>query len=396
MYNGKKAVMIFGAGKLQCSIIRVARENDLFTLAIDPDPYAVGKELSDRFFVLDGNDFEGTAELVSEYGIDGIVTAATDKPLLMMTRIAERFKFPFPSYNSITTTINKYLFKKALMACGLPCANGKLIRSSDDLSSLNYPIVLKPIDSSGSRGVVICDSLKQATIAIKETFKVTNSDTILVEELLLGDEISAECFVYKGEVTVVQVTDKIITRPPYNVELAHIQPSQFKRQFIVTIKQMLQKIVDYIGLDNCPLHPEFKISGDQITFIEMGPRLGGDYITSHLTPLSTGVNMEKELLKIAIGEIPVFMEQFERASMVKYIELPAGKTIKSIDVDKQLSVKKITDLFDVSLKEGFKIPPIIDSLTRYGSLVFSADTRDELNVKLSTLIEKTNESFHLC
>ena len=95
MYQGKKAVLIFGVGPLQESIIKRAKKMGLYTVGIDPCADATCKDCVDAFEVVPGQDYEGHCAVVEKYGIDAIVTAATDKPLVMMARIAEKYGFPF-------------------------------------------------------------------------------------------------------------------------------------------------------------------------------------------------------------------------------------------------------------------------------------------------------------
>ena len=97
MYQNKKSVLIFGVGPLQESIINRAKQMGLYTIGIDPASDATCKDDVDAFEVVGGQDFEGTCAVVEKYGVDAIVTAATDKPLVMMACIAEEYGFPFYS-----------------------------------------------------------------------------------------------------------------------------------------------------------------------------------------------------------------------------------------------------------------------------------------------------------
>ena len=103
-----KKVLIFGVGELQRSIIRRAKQMGLYTIGIDPCADAVCKDEMDAFEVVGGQDFEGTCGVVEKYGVDAIVTAATDKPLVMMARVAEKYGFPFYSIETAQWSTDKY------------------------------------------------------------------------------------------------------------------------------------------------------------------------------------------------------------------------------------------------------------------------------------------------
>ena len=298
----KDSILVFGGGLLQLSIIKRIQNFGYPAIVIDPDETAPAREIADFFFRVGGNDFETTKRIALDFNVKGIVTSATDKPILMMCRIAEELGFLFPSYRSCETVLNKAKFKRFMEGHNMAHADGREYHEGDTLSDLNidFPVIVKPVMNSGSRGVIKCEDSLSLDKAINETLIHCGNKNFLIEEFVIGDEVSVEVLVQYGKVQILQITDKIVTEPPYNVELGHIQPSRYL-YLKDEITDLLQAVVDKLGLDNCALHPELKINGNRITIIEIGPRLGGDFITSHLVPLSTGVNMEDQLIKISLG-----------------------------------------------------------------------------------------------
>jgi carbamoyl-phosphate synthase large subunit len=132
--------------------------------------------------------------------------------------------------------------------------------------------------------------------------------------------------------------------------------------------------------ENCPSHTELKINERGIFIIETSPRLGGDYITSTLVPLSTGINMEDQLLNIALGEkVDTQTGRVEKASGVCFFCLPEG-IVKHIDpkINEATSWPGVYS-FELKLKEGDEVHPITSSLNRYGEFVIEAKNREELN-----------------
>ena len=129
MYQDKKAVLIFGVGPLQESIIGRAKKMGLYTVGIDPAADATCRDAVDAFEIVGGQDFESTCAVVEKYGIDAIVTAATDKPLVMMARIAEKYGFPFYSVETAQWSTDKFQMKQRFIEGGVPCAKGRLVKS---------------------------------------------------------------------------------------------------------------------------------------------------------------------------------------------------------------------------------------------------------------------------
>jgi biotin carboxylase len=378
--NQTEKIMVFGASTLQISLIKTAKALGFYTIALDPDPQAIGKSIADEFIVVKGDDFEKSMQIAIEHKVKGIVTTATDKPILMMCRLARELDLPFPSYESCETVLDKAKFKQFLFNNSLPHAKGNKYVGMIDPSSLtiNYPVIVKPAMNSGSRGVLKCVNAEDLMVVIKETLQYCKDDIYLIEEFIEGDEISVEVLVQDNKVHMLQITDKIVTPPPYNVELGHIQPSRYL-YLKDKITDLIQTIVDKTGLNNCALHPELKIKNDTITIIEIGPRLGGDFITSHLVPLSTGVNMEDQLIRIATG-LKVEFNIISRASMVSYLNFPVGFKIARLFSENDL--KKIfpeIESFQFNLKIGDETKQITNSLNRYGQFLLAGENANSLN-----------------
>ncbi|QFG53747.1 ATP-grasp domain-containing protein [Chryseobacterium sp.] len=375
----KDYILVFGGGTLQCSIINRIKLAGYGSVVIDPDPNAPGKELADVFIPVGGQDYDATLEVAKKYSVKGVVTAATDKPILMMCRIAKDLGLPFPSYESCDTVLDKSKFKEFLKENNLPHAKGQMFTGEADVTPLDFtfPVITKPVVNSGSRGVIKAHNKVELAQAVKETLLHSRDGNYLIEEYIEGDEISVEALVQHGKLHVLQLTDKIVTPPPYNVELGHIQPSRFM-DLKPEIEVLLQKIIDSSGLDHCALHPELKIDNGKITVIEIGPRLGGDFITSDLVPLSTGINMEDQLLKIATGR-EIELTRKEAAAMVSFFDFGEGFTVKNA-LDKEQILKDFPEITSLHLdkKVGEQINKITDSLNRYGHLILIGAHRDDL------------------
>ncbi len=378
MYQNKKAVLIFGVGPLQKSIIDRAKKMELYTVGIDPVVEAACKYEVDAFEVVGGQDYEGTCAVIEKYGIDAIVTTATDKPLVMMARVAEKYGFPFYSVETAKWSTDKYQMKQQFMKCGVPCAKGRLVKSVDEVTDFEYPVIVKPRDNSGSRGVKLCRTKEDLSTSIVEALDNSKMDTVLVEEFIEGPEYSIESLHHDGKNEVIQFTEKKTTEFPYNVELGHIQPANISEEKKQKIREIVAKIGKALNFVNCPSHTELKINERGIYVIETSPRMGGDYITSTLVPLSTGINMEDELLKIALGESINPKPKFVHYSGVRFFAFKEGSIIKH--VPNQEFVKSwphVVDFF-FTLKEGDKVNRITSSLNRYGQLILQAGNRNAI------------------
>ena len=376
----KKSILVFGVGELQESIIGRAHNKGLFVIGIDPCADAFCKDDVDAFEIVGGQDYEGTLAVAKKYNVSAVVTAATDKPLVMMARVAKELNLPFYSVETAQWSTDKYQMKQHFVAGGVPCAKGRLVKSAQETADFVYPVIVKPRDNSGSRGVKLCRTQEELQSCIDEALEYSHLDSVLVEEFIEGQEYSIESLHYNGNSEVIQFTEKKTTEFPYNVELGHKQPANLTEYQRNAIRDVIVKIGDALHFENCPSHTELKINERGIFVIETSPRLGGDYITSTLVPLSTGINIEDQLLNIALGEpVDTKTGRVEKAAGVCFFSLPEG-TVTAID-------EKIKDVstwpgvvdFNLKLKVGDKVNKITSSLNRYGQFIVKAENRAEID-----------------
>lgn len=376
--KSNKKILVFGVGELQKSIIDRAHKMGLYVVGIDPCADAYCKDDVDAFEIVGGQDFEGTCAVVEKYGIDAIVTAATDKPLVMMARIAEKYGFPFYSVETAQWSTDKFQMKNRFELGGVPHAQGRTISKVEEAVGLAFPVIVKPRDNSGSRGVKLCRNQEELRVSIDEALENSKLDSVLVEEFIEGPEYSIEGLHHDGKSEVIQFTEKKTTEFPYNVELGHIQPANISEDNKQKIREIVAKIGKALNFVNCPSHTELKINEGGIFVIETSPRLGGDYITSTLTPLSTGVNLEDELLKISMGETINPAPKAVQYSGVRFFSFEEGSIIKHAPTEEFVKTWPHVVDFSFSLKEGEKVNRITSSLNRYGHLTLTAGNRDAI------------------
>ena len=379
MYQNKKSVLIFGVGPLQESIIARAKKMGLYTVGIDPCEDATCRDCVDAFEVVPGQDYEGHCAVIEKYSIDAIVTAATDKPLVMMARLAEKYGFPFYSVETAQWSTDKFQMKERFELGGVPHAQGRLISKVEEAEGLVFPVIVKPRDNSGSRGVKLCRDKNELQISIDEALENSKLDTVLVEEFIEGPEYSIESLHHDGKSEVIQFTEKKTTEFPYSVELGHIQPANISDENKQKIREIIAKIGKALNFENCPSHTELKINDRGIFVIETSPRLGGDYITSTLTPLSTGVNLEDELLKISLGEAINPTPKAVQYSGVRFFAFQEGSAIKHVPNEEFVKIWPHVVDFSFNLQKGDKVHQITSSLNRYGHITLIAGNRESID-----------------
>lgn len=390
-----ETILIFGAGDNQRTLILSAKQLGYRTVVIDPNSDAPARNEADIFEVVGAKDKNATIGIAKKYSAKGIVTCQMENPLFLMAEIAEELGFIFPSRESVSKARNKWLMKEAFMQAGVPCARGILISGDEigrkDIKGLSFPLIIKPIDSFSSRGVFKVDSFDELQLHFPETCAFSSNGKIIIEEFLNGPEVSVESITQNGITEIIQITDKVITAYPTAVEMAHIQPSNHTIEIKEAIKTIVKKSVQSLALDNCATHAEVKITAQGVKMVEIGARLGGDYITSHLVPLSTGVNIEAAAIQIAMGKKPNVLHKFSKAAVIQYLDLPADKTISSIGNWKQIFDSPNIIHAMVLAKPGDKIPAITDSAKRMGFVIIQSDFREKGIINAQKYIKKIQD-----
>ncbi len=392
------SILIFGAGTNQLTLIQSAKELGYRTVVIDPIENAPAKQLADIFETVAPKDYERTKEIAIKYNVKGIVTCQMENPLMLMAKLAEELNFIFPTEKAILNARNKYLMKECFINNGVPCAKGKLIHANEEITTeicnaIGFPMIIKPLDSFSSRGVYKINAFNEIEKYLNVTRKFSTAGDILLEEFMEGPEVSVESVTQNGITTTIQITDKVITPYPTAVEMAHIQPSGLTEETQDEIRKLVNEAIVSLGLDNCASHAEVKITDAGPKMVELGARLGGDYITSHLVPLSTGVNIEAATIQIAMGKTPELEHKFKKASAIQYLDLPKGKTIKKIDEWKDLQTDKRIKSVLIFCKEGDVISEITDSAKRAGCIIVQDVDMSAVVVTAKKAIEDLSKIF---
>jgi biotin carboxylase len=395
-----ESILIFGGGLNQLTLIQSSKDLGYRTIVIDPIEDAPAKEIADMFEVVAPKDYEKTKEIALQYKVKGIVTCQMENPLLLMAQLAEELNFIFPSKESVLNARNKYLMKQCFLKNNVPCAKGILIKKDEEISEelcngIGFPLIIKPVDSFSSRGVFKINSFSELENYLNNTRGFSSNGDILIEEFMEGPEVSVECVVQNGKTTIVQITDKIITPYPAAVEMGHIQPSELSSDIQEQIKTIVINAVKALGIDNCGGHAEVKVTKQGVKMVEMGARLGGDYITSHLVPLSTGVNIEAAIIKIAMGEYPDLTHKFNKASSISYLLLTTGKTIASIKAFDKTEISTNAKNVYLFIKEGQIVSDITDSAKRPACVILQNETRDSILKEGIIAIEKLKDKIIL-
>lgn len=313
-----KKLAILGASYLQLPLVKKAKELgiEVHCFAWDDDK-AICKYEADFFYDISVLEKELILEKCKEVGIDGIVTIATDICVPVIAYVAQELELIGNSNETALLTTNKGLMRACFEDNKIPSPKYHIIKTENDsqLVNLNFPLIVKPSDRSGSLGVVKVENEIDLKKAIQYCLEVSIEKSAVVEEYITGKEVSVETISWQGKHHVITITDKVITEEPYFVELAHHQPSHLPNNIQEEIINISLRILEATKVQNGASHIELKIQPDgNISTIEIGSRMGGDFIGSDLVQLSTGFDYLKSVIDIALnqfdGKVEKTLNQF--------------------------------------------------------------------------------------
>lgn len=375
-----KKLLIIGASILQLPAIKKAKEMGLYVAVADFNPNAIGIQYADEYFNASTMDEDAVLNVAKEFKPDGIMTLATDMPMRGVAKVSDALGLNGISYETAVKATDKYDMIKAFEEHNVPAPWFCLVKNIEELSQLkdkiSYPCIMKPTDNAGSHGVVKIHSYEELVDNYEYSHNCSRRGSVIVEEYLDGQEVSVEVMVVDGKVNILQITDKLTTGAPYFVEMGHSQPSRLDLNIQNQIKDVAEKACKAIGVNKGPAHVEMKVTSQYgPKMIELGARMGGDNITTHLVPLSTGIDMVESTIKIALGEQANVTPTLNCGSAIRYFEVPFGK-IKSIDnVEEALKIEGIKQI-SFTKNIGEESTPIYCSNDRIGFVIAQAETAE--------------------
>lgn len=375
-----KKLMILGASILQVPAIRKAKDMGLYVIAVDMDKHAVGFAYADEALVISTIDIDSVLKAAREREIDGIMTLASDMPMRTVAAVSKAMGVAGIDEDTAIRATNKADMRQCLKDHGVPVPVFYRVRTYEDFeraaASFSGPFIVKPADNSGSRGVTKVEN-PNAGAAVKRAYasgkQYSRDGDLVVEEFMQGQEVSVETLSLEGTVHVIQITDKRTTGAPHFVEMGHSQPTCLSQEIVDRICCTAVDAVKAIGIQNGPSHTEIIVTQDGPKIVELGARLGGDCITTHLVPLSTGVDMVESCIRIALGEKPDVIPKWHRGAAIRYMSSHKGVLKSVIGLEEAEQTDGISQISLVK-SPGDAISDICSSADRIGFVIAGGET----------------------
>lgn len=266
---------------------------------------AVCEKYADRFYPISFTEKEKILEECRTIGIDGVTSFSLESAIPTVQYIAQALGLVCNDSIVIDWVGHKNKLRTLLSEAGLNTPKSYHFHNVQDLMGIpikEYPLIVKPADGGGSKGVNLVLNYKELLSAYSYAMNYSKTKEIVIESYIEGREYSVEYITYRGRHSFLSITDKITSEAPHFIELEHRQPSSLNDSMQEEVKKVVERGLTSLGISNSASHTELKIDkSGNIYFIEVGPRLGGDYITSDLVKLSTNVDLVNLSLELCCG-----------------------------------------------------------------------------------------------
>ena len=430
MKENKKRILILGAGLMQGPAIRAAKELDCEVIAVDGNPNAVCAKEADKFFPIDLKDIPALIDLaknLKEKGLHGVFTAATDFSV-SVAAIAESCSLPGHSLEAARRASDKVLMRECFEKHGVPSPKFTHIFKNEIDEALQilkqkaipFPITVKPADNMGARGCRLVYSQDELRPALEDAVNFSRSGKAIAEEFIEGEEFSLEALVINGEIFLNALADRHIFFPPYFVEMGHTIPSIKSKEECDELIRVFFLGIKALGLTNGAAKGDIFLrkadpqkNGKRTACVgEIAARLSGGYMSGWTVPYSSGFDVTKAAVKIALGE-PVDELPKDGAARFSaeraWISVP-GIIKKIYGLEEARSTKNIKDVLPRLFEKDETVFPK-NNVEKCGNVLSSAESYDEAvkasmeavqkiflrlereNNKTNLFFEKTNPSI---
>ena len=384
--NAKKKLLILGGTSISREIVYAAREIGLEVYVTDYLEDSPCKSIADKSFMVSCTDVDAVCQLIKEEGIDGIIMGYADVLLSSYVKICQKAGLPcYANMHAIEMTADKDNFKNLCKKFNIPVVD-EYTKEDVENNKANYPLIVKPVDNSGARGIYICHNKEEFDVYYQESLKYSPSKHVLIERFMTGKEATIFYYLHEGEIYLLGVSDRHMLKfserllqLPIGYTFPSVNQDVFIKEENENIKEMFRSLDMKEGM---VFMQSFNENGKYIIY-EMGYRLTGS-IEQHLMEEKHLFNHLKAILNYAVGNTvdtaPLWAIDLDKAVMANVtLLLSEGKIDHYIG---ETEVMKIPGVLHVHT--SYPIGTVIDDnqmgkLAQVGiRVLLHADNREQL------------------
>lgn len=275
-----KKLFILGAGIYQVPLIKAAKKLGYYTIVTSIPGNYPGFEFADKVYYENTTDYETLLKIAKEEQIDGVLTAGTDVAVISEGYIAEQLGLVGPSFETAQISSDKLRMKRSYEEYGVRTARYRGIQTDDEnyadkIADLEFPLMFKSVDSSGSRGIVKVNSPDEFEAARNTVLANTRTDHFVVEEFVEGEEFGAQAFIQDGKLEFILPHGDYIMQGDAGVPYGHYAPYDLPDEVIEDVYNQTEMALKAMKCENCALNADYIIKDGKVYVLEIGARGGG-------------------------------------------------------------------------------------------------------------------------
>ena len=386
-----KKILMLGAGFLQDFVIQKAKRMGYEVYAVDANPDAIGFKHADHYGVVNIVDEKACLEYAKENRIDGVLTAATDYGVLTAAYIAQEMGLPGLKYEVAQLIKNKYQVRKYLYEHHVDDTEQAYEVHEDTnieelAQKLTYPVMVKPCDGSGSRGATRVDRKEELKAACEFAMAGSITHRAEIETFIIGREYGAESLVVDGEVHVLGIMQKWMTKPPYYAELGHAIPNDLNPEVEIRVRECVKNTIKALGINFGSVNMDMLITrDDKVHIIDVGARMGGNMIGPCIIPYGTGVDYVAAMLQNAVGD-EVGLNAGKHTAVATKLLAFGGGVVKTLPDMKEIEEEYGVEIYH-HMTEGMKVNEYHTNLDGCGYVVAKGVTAEAAEKRAAMALE---------
>lgn len=400
-----KTLLLMGGSAYSQSISAYAKKAGFKTVAVGNVENSAYKMISDRSFMIDTHDIDAVVKIVREEHCDGIFVGASEANIIPAITVAERTGIHFYTDRKLWNLLsNKRAFKDLLTAHGLDVTKEYSLTKDfnpSDLAQIEYPVIIKPVDGSGARGISVCSNEEELKAGYRRACSVSWTDSAVVEKYITGmTDMFIHYTVVDGVFSLSATFDRNLNFSQggfTGMAVAYNYPSVYTKQYMETVNAKMIAALKAAGIQNGAINIQCFTDGTHYFFYESGFRLGGEqmyFFTQELTGISVFEMMPNQALTGKMAQSPKILDKddplFKRPCLSLYIPLKPGKITVLSGVDELRKTKGILNITEMA-----DVGTVIAGDGSLGQVCLRMHLMEDTVEALACLVDKVNTTLKI-